>query len=144
MSIDMFIEPDKDPRTDPPGEAGELAMLTGFLVLETRADAPLLPLRLFRLRTLAGSNAVGFLLGASFYSYIFIGTLYLQRVLGFRPVQTGVAYLALAVPVIAASPIAARLVTRFGPRRDNHTSHWRRTTGDGFAGAATSMLSNSP
>ncbi|HEX3961880.1 MAG TPA: hypothetical protein VHZ03_35515 [Trebonia sp.] len=44
------------------------------MVNEARAEAPLLPLRLFRLKTLAGSNAVGFLLGASFYGYIFIGT----------------------------------------------------------------------
>ncbi len=49
-------------------------MLAGFLVIETRAKAPLLPLRLFRLKTLAGSNAVSFLLGASFFAFIFIGT----------------------------------------------------------------------
>jgi MFS family permease len=60
--------------------AASAALLAGFLVLETRAKAPLLPLRLFRLRTLAGSNAVGFLLGASFFAFIFIGTLYMQQV----------------------------------------------------------------
>ena len=69
--------------------ATSAALLAGFLVLETRAEAPLLPLRLFRLRTLAGSNAVGFLLGASFFAFIFIGTLYMQQVLGYSALKTG-------------------------------------------------------
>src|SRR5215472_5363487 len=58
--------------------AAAAALLAGFLVLETRAEAPLLPLRLFRLKTLAGSNAVSFLWGASFFSFFFTGTLYMQ------------------------------------------------------------------
>ena len=74
------------------------AMLAGFLVLESRAEAPLLPLRLFRLRTLAGSNAVGFLLGASFFAFIFIGTLYMQQVLGYSALKTGVAWPAASLP----------------------------------------------
>ena len=77
------------------------AMLAGFLVLETRTEAPLLPLRLFRLRTLAGSNAVGFLLGASFFAFIFIGTLYMQQVLGYSALKTGVAWLATSVTGLA-------------------------------------------
>ena len=63
--------------------AASAALLAGFLVVETRAEAPLLPLRLFRLKTLAGSNAVNFLLGASFFSLFFTGTLYMQQVLGY-------------------------------------------------------------
>src|SRR6266705_631727 len=63
--------------------ASAAALLAVFVVIEARAEAPLLPLRLFRLKTLAGSNAVGFLLGASFYGYIFVGTLYMQQVLGY-------------------------------------------------------------
>ena len=92
--------------------AASAVMLAGFLVLETRADAPLLPLRLFRLRTLAGSNAVGFLLGASFYSYIFIGTLYMQQVLGYSALKTGFAWLATSVTGIALAGPAQLLVTR--------------------------------
>ena len=92
--------------------AASAVMLVGFLVLETRADAPLLPLRLFRLRTLAGSNAVGFLLGASFYSYIFIGTLYMQQVLGYSALKTGFAWLATSVTGIALAGPAQLLVTR--------------------------------
>ena len=92
--------------------AAAAVMLAGFLVLETRAEAPLLPLRLFRLRTLAGSNAVGFLLGASFYSYIFIGTLYMQQVLGYSALKTGFAWLATSVTGIALAGPAQLLVTR--------------------------------
>jgi len=88
------------------------AMLAGFLVLETRAEAPLLPLRLFRLRTLAGSNAVGFLLGASFFAFIFIGTLYMQQVLGYSALKTGVAWLATSVTGLALAGPAQMLVTR--------------------------------
>jgi len=81
--------------------AASAALLAGFLLVETRTEAPLLPLRLFRLKTLAGSNAVGFLLGASFYSYIFIGTLYMQQVLGYSALKTGAAWLATSVTGLA-------------------------------------------
>jgi len=57
--------------------AGAAALVLAFLVTETRVVAPLMPLRIFRLRTLAAANAVGLLLGASFFSFIFIGTLYM-------------------------------------------------------------------
>src|SRR3984957_5340194 len=92
--------------------AAAAALLAGFLVLETRVEAPLLPLRLFRLRTLAGSNAVGFLLGASFYSFIFIGTLYMQQVLGYSAPKTGLAWLATSLTGVALAGPAQLLVTR--------------------------------
>jgi EmrB/QacA subfamily drug resistance transporter len=87
-------------------------LLCGFVVREARAEAPLLPLRLLRLPTLAGSNAVGFLLGASFYSFIFIGTLYMQQVLGYSAMKTGLAWLATSVTGIALAGPAQALVTR--------------------------------
>ncbi len=92
--------------------AASAALLAGFLVLETRAEAPLLPLRLFRLKTLAGSNAVGFLLGASFFSFFFTGTLYMQQVLGYSALKTGVAWLAASVTSLALAGPAQLLVTR--------------------------------
>ncbi|MBV9451737.1 MAG: MFS transporter [Streptosporangiaceae bacterium] len=92
--------------------AASAVLLAGFLVIETRAEAPLLPLRLFRLKTLAGSNAVGFLLGASFYSYIFVGTLYMQQVLGYSALKTGIAWLATSVTGLALAGPAQILVTR--------------------------------
>ena len=92
--------------------AASAAFLIGFLVIETRTETPLLPLRLFRLKTLAGSNAVGFLLGASFFSFFFIGTLYMQQVLGYSALKTGVAWLATSVTALALAGPAQVLVTR--------------------------------
>ena len=92
--------------------AAAAALLAGFLVLETRAEAPLLPLRLFRLKTLAGSNAVSFLWGASFFSFFFTGTLYMQQVLGYSALKTGIAWLATSVTFLALAGPAQMLVTR--------------------------------
>src|SRR5713101_7718848 len=92
--------------------AAAAALLAGFLIVETRTEAPLLPLRLFRLTTLAGSNAVGFLLGASFFSFFFTGTLYMQQVLGYSALKTGLAWLATSVTVLALAGPAQMLVTR--------------------------------
>lgn len=88
------------------------ALLAAFVVIEARVQAPLLPLRLFRLKTLAGSNAVGFLLGASFYGYIFIGTLYMQQVLGYSAMTTGLAWLTVGLTGVALAAPAQLLVTR--------------------------------
>src|SRR5438128_408237 len=74
-----------------------------FLVIETRVEAPLLPMRIFRLPTVAGANAVALLLGASFFAFIFVGTLYMQQVLRYSALQTGLAWLAVAI----ASTVAA-------------------------------------
>jgi Major Facilitator Superfamily len=92
--------------------AASAVLLAGFGVLETRTGTPLLPLRLFRLRTLAGSNAVGFLLGAGFFGFIFIGTLYMQQVLGYSALKTGVAWLATSVTGLVLAGPAQMLVTR--------------------------------
>jgi EmrB/QacA subfamily drug resistance transporter len=92
--------------------AASAALLAGFLVIEARAEAPLLPLRLFRLKTLAGSNAVGFLLGASFFAFIFIGTLYMQQVLGYSALKTGFAWLATSLISVALAGLSQALVTR--------------------------------
>ncbi|WP_327290179.1 MFS transporter [Streptomyces sp. NBC_01198] len=88
------------------------ALLAAFVAIEARAQAPLLPLRLFRLSTLAGSNAVGFLLGASFYGYIFIGTLYMQQVLGYSALSTGLAWLTVGLTGVVLAGPAQVLVTR--------------------------------
>src|SRR5215468_10018311 len=92
--------------------AAAAALLAGFLVIETRAEAPLLPLRLFRLKTLAGSNAVSFLLGASFFSFFFTGTLYMQQVLGYSALKTGIAWLATSLTALALAGPTQILVTR--------------------------------
>jgi hypothetical protein len=88
------------------------ALLLAFLVVETRVTAPLMPLRIFRLRTVAAANTVGLLLGGSFFGFIFIGTLYMQQVLGYSALQTGVAWLAASLTSVALAGLAQLLVTR--------------------------------
>jgi EmrB/QacA subfamily drug resistance transporter len=92
--------------------AAGVALLGAFLVIERRGEAPLMPLRIFRLQTLAGANAVGFLLGASFYSFIFIGTLYMQQVLGYSALQGGFAWAASGVASMLFAGISQMLVTK--------------------------------
>src|SRR3954452_16454323 len=89
-----------------------VVLVTGFLVVETRVEAPLLPLRIFRLRTVAGANAVGLLLGGSFFGFIFVGTLYMQQVLRYSALQTGLAWLAASVTSVALAGLSQALVTR--------------------------------
>jgi EmrB/QacA subfamily drug resistance transporter len=89
-----------------------VALLAAFLAIEARGEAPLMPLRIFRLQTLAGANAVGFLLGASFYAFIFIGTLYMQQVLGFSALQGGFAWAASGVASMLFAGISQALVTK--------------------------------
>jgi EmrB/QacA subfamily drug resistance transporter len=88
------------------------ALLVSFLAIETRVEAPLMPLRIFRLKTLAGANAVGLLLGGSFFGYIFVGTLYMQQVLGYSALQTGLAWLAASITSVAFAGLSQALVTR--------------------------------
>jgi EmrB/QacA subfamily drug resistance transporter len=92
--------------------AASAALLIVFLVIETRVQAPLMPLRIFTLKTLAGANAVSFLLGASFFGYIFIGTLYMQQVLGYSALQTGLTWLTTSVTSVAFAGLSQALVTR--------------------------------
>ena len=89
-----------------------VALLGVFVALESRGEAPLMPLRIFRLQTLAGANAVGFLLGASFYAFIFIGTLYMQQVLGYSALQGGFAWAASGVASMLFAGISQALVTK--------------------------------
>jgi EmrB/QacA subfamily drug resistance transporter len=86
-----------------------------FLVVETRVESPLMPLRIFRLRTVAAANAVGLLLGGSFFGFIFIGTLYMQQVLGYSALQTGVAWLAASLTSVALAGLSQLIVTRISP-----------------------------
>jgi EmrB/QacA subfamily drug resistance transporter len=88
------------------------ASLLAFLVVEMRVDAPLMPLKIFRLRTVAVANAVGMLLGGSFFAFIFIGTLYMQQVLGYSALQAGAAWLAASLTSVALAGLSQVLVTR--------------------------------
>jgi EmrB/QacA subfamily drug resistance transporter len=94
--------------------AGAAVLLVLFVIIELRSRNPLLPFSIFRLRTLRGSDIVGLLIGMSLFSMFFFISLYLQDVLGFSPIKTGLAYLPLAVTIILSAGATAQLVTRVG------------------------------
>ncbi len=96
--------------------AGAAALIAAFIVIELRSKAPLLPMRIFRLRTLTSSNIAGLLLGGAVFSQFFLLTLYMQQVLHYSALKTGVAYVALTLTVIAFSGIGQALATRIGVR----------------------------
>jgi EmrB/QacA subfamily drug resistance transporter len=93
-----------------------VVLLIAFVVVEHRASAPLVPFDRLRAPGQLSANLVGLVLPVGLGTALFLATLYLQRVEGLGPLATGTAYLALAVPCIAASPLAARLATYLGRR----------------------------
>jgi Na+/melibiose symporter-like transporter len=95
---------------------GAVALLAAFIVLETRSPWPLLPLRIFRQRTLAAANVSMAIIGAVAFSEFFLLTLYLQDVLGYSPMQSGVAFTAFAGTVVVVSNVAQAVVGRIGVR----------------------------
>jgi EmrB/QacA subfamily drug resistance transporter len=91
-------------------------LLVAFLMIESRSEAPLLSLRIFRIKSLAGANAAGLLLGASFYAFIFTCTLYMQQVLGFSPLKGGLTWLTSTLASMAFAGLSQLLVTRRSPK----------------------------
>ena len=85
-----------------------------FIVLELRSRSPLVPLSIFRRRTLTGANVIGFALGMVIFGMFFLLSLYMQQVLEYSPLRTGFGYLAVALTVIVAAAISQGLVTRLG------------------------------
>jgi len=96
--------------------AASAALIGAFFLIEARSQAPLLPLRIFKLRTLSASNLSGLLMGGAIFSQFFLLTLYMQQVLHYSALKTGVAYIGLTLTIIAFSAVAQGLVTRFGVR----------------------------
>jgi EmrB/QacA subfamily drug resistance transporter len=94
--------------------AGAAVLLIAFLGIELRSRHPLMPVSIFRLRTLRGANIVGLLVGMSLFSMFFFISLYLQDVMHYSPIKTGISYLPLAVGIIISAGAAAQLVTRVG------------------------------
>jgi EmrB/QacA subfamily drug resistance transporter len=91
-----------------------LALLVGFVAWELRQAEPLMRFGILRTRTVSGANVAGFILGTALFSMFLMLTLYMQQVLGYSPMRTGVAYLAVAGTAIIWSTVAAQLVTRIG------------------------------
>jgi EmrB/QacA subfamily drug resistance transporter len=94
--------------------AASLALLAAFVVWERRHEEPLMRLGIFQIRTVAGANVAGFILGTALFAMFLMLTLYMQQVLGYSAMKTGVGYLAVAGTAIFTSAIAAQLVTRVG------------------------------
>ncbi|MGA2452279.1 MAG: MFS transporter [Solirubrobacteraceae bacterium] len=95
-----------------------LALLAGFLTLESRLANPIMPLRVLRLRMLMGSSLVRGLLVTGMFSAFFLGALYLERVLGYDAIDTGLAFMPLTIAIAVMSMgVSARAVERFGALR---------------------------
>jgi EmrB/QacA subfamily drug resistance transporter len=93
------------------------ALLVVFLLIESRVASPLVPLRLFRLRNIAVSNVVGVLWAGAMFAWFFLSALYLQLVLGYSPLEVGLAFLPGNLIMGAMSiGLSAKLVLRFGIR----------------------------
>lgn len=98
--------------------AASATLLVGFLVVESRVRSPLMPLGLFRRRNLATANVVGVLWAAAMFAWFFLTALYLQLVLGYTPLQVGLAFLPANLIMAALSlGLSAKLVMRFGIKR---------------------------
>jgi EmrB/QacA subfamily drug resistance transporter len=109
-----------------------LALLGAFFAVEARVANPIMPLRILRLRTLMGSSLVRGLLITGMYSAFFLGALYLERVLGYDAIDTGLAFMPLTIAIATMSMgVAARAVERFGAVR---------TLAAGLAGIVVGLL----
>jgi EmrB/QacA subfamily drug resistance transporter len=96
--------------------AAAAILLVAFLVIEGMVKDPLMPFGIFRVRTLAGANVAGLLLGAVVFANFFVLTLYVQNVLGWSALKTGVTFVATAGTAILWAGVAQALVTKVGPK----------------------------
>ena len=94
--------------------AASALLLLAFVGWELRVKHPLVPFKIFRLQTLTAANVVGFVLGTAMFSMFLMLTLYMQDVLGYSPLETGIGYLAVAGTAILWANVAAAAVTRIG------------------------------
>jgi EmrB/QacA subfamily drug resistance transporter len=95
-----------------------LALLVGFVAREATAANPLIPLRIFRSRNVTGANIVQALSVSGMFAMFFLGTLYLERILGYDALEIGLAFLpGTVVMAVMSARYSDRLVTRFGARR---------------------------
>lgn len=93
-----------------------VALIAGFLLVEARAKAPLMPLGLLRLRAVASANVAMFVSGAAMFCMWYFMTLYAQNVLGYSPLEAGLALVPSSLAVVLGSKLAPRLMRTAGPR----------------------------
>jgi EmrB/QacA subfamily drug resistance transporter len=118
--------------------AAAAALMALFLAIEARVGAPLVPLGLFRLRNIAVSNIVGVLWAAAMFAWFFLSALYLQLVLGYSPLQVGLAFLpANLIMGFFSLGLSAKLVMRFGIRPP-------LATGLGLAAVGLGLFARAP
>jgi EmrB/QacA subfamily drug resistance transporter len=118
--------------------AAAAVLLVVFLVLETRVEAPLMPLRLFRIRNIWASNVIGVLWAAAMFAVFFLSALYMQLVLGYTPLQVGLSFLpANIIMGVFSIGLSAKLVMRFGIRIP-------LATGLGLAAAGLLLFARAP
>ena len=95
-----------------------MLLLVVFVAMEARLENPIMPLRILRIRTLTNSSIIRGFLATGLYATFFLGALYLEDVLGYSPIRTGLAFLPISVMMgVLSAGITARLVIRFGPKR---------------------------
>jgi EmrB/QacA subfamily drug resistance transporter len=107
-----------------------VALLAIFIAIEARVKHPLMPLGLFRLRSVSVSNVVGVLWAAAMFAWFFISALYMQLVLAYTPMQIGLAFLpANVIMAVFSLGLSARIVMRFGIRRPLAAGLWLAAIG---------------
>jgi EmrB/QacA subfamily drug resistance transporter len=112
-------------------------LFLSFIAVERRSAAPLMPFSIFKLRSLTGANVGGFSLGASVFGMIFIATLYMQQVLGYTPIEAGLAWLAMSVAAVVSAIVTSLFVEKIGAR-------WPIAVGLSLAALAFGLLSGVP
>jgi predicted MFS family arabinose efflux permease len=93
-----------------------LALLGGFLLLERRSPEPLVPLSIFRVRTIRAANVAMFLLAAGIFAMFYFNSLYMQRVLGYSPLEAGLGSLPFTLGIMVGAGVAQQLVAKAGAR----------------------------
>ena len=107
-----------------------VALLAIFIAIEARVKHPLMPLGLFRLRSVSVSNVVGVLWAAAMFAWFFISALYMQLVLAYTPMQIGLAFLpANVIMAVFSLGLSAKIVMRFGIRRPLAAGLWLAAIG---------------
>jgi len=96
--------------------AASAVLVAGFVAIEMRSKAPLLPLRIFRQRTLAAANGIAVIVGVTAFSQFFLLTPYTQQVLHYSAMQTGAGFVVTTLAIVVFSNVGQKLVTRFGIR----------------------------
>jgi predicted MFS family arabinose efflux permease len=93
-----------------------LALLAAFVVIESRSPAPLIRLGIFRVRSLLGANSVMLVVAGGLFAFFFFATLYVQEILGYSPLEAGLAFLPITAGIMIGAGLAQQLVKRIGVR----------------------------